>query len=151
MWHGRRYILPVRVPPQFGNGLPPEPNSFNKGGALDTIRLLGARETLYLSGTKKTELGEGEVAIQTHLTHKPLKRLNRDLWGPSGTSEDHLGNGFDEVIGFITDPELPECMDRSVSSSDCRRLCLRQTKSIKTNQISKKNRKKLKKGKTGIA
>ena len=57
-----------------------------------------------------------------------------DLWGPSGTSGDHLGtiwdlwrpsgdhlgNGFDEVIGFITDPDLPECADRSVSSSEYR-------------------------------
>ena len=34
-----------------------------------------------------------------------------NLWGPSG---DHLGNRFDEVIGFITDPDLPECADRSV-------------------------------------
>ena len=34
-----------------------------------------------------------------------------DLWGPSG---DHLGNRFDEVIGFITEPDLPECADRSV-------------------------------------
>ena len=34
-----------------------------------------------------------------------------DLWGPSG---DHLGNRFDEAIGFITDPDLPECADRSV-------------------------------------
>ena len=34
-----------------------------------------------------------------------------DLWGPS---RDHLGNGFDEVIGFITDLDLPECADRSV-------------------------------------
>ena len=40
-----------------------------------------------------------------------------DLWGPSG---DHLGNRFDEVIGFITDPDLPECADRSVSSSEYR-------------------------------
>ena len=37
-----------------------------------------------------------------------------DLWGPSGTSGDHLGNGFDEVIGFITTPALPESADRSV-------------------------------------
>ena len=34
-----------------------------------------------------------------------------DLWGAYG---DHLGNRFDEVIGFITDPDLPECADRSV-------------------------------------
>ena len=34
-----------------------------------------------------------------------------DLWGPSG---DHLGNGFDEVIDFITESDLPECADRSV-------------------------------------
>ena len=40
-----------------------------------------------------------------------------DLWGPSG---DHLGHGFEEVIGFITDPDLPECADRSVSSSEYR-------------------------------
>ena len=37
-----------------------------------------------------------------------------------GTSGDHLGNRFDEVIGFITDPDLPECADRSVSSSEYR-------------------------------
>ena len=36
------------------------------------------------------------------------------IWGPLGTMRDHLGNGFDEVIGFITDPDLPECADRSV-------------------------------------
>ena len=50
-----------------------------------------------------------------------------DLWGPSGTSGDHLGtsgdhlgNRFDEVIGFITDPDLPECAGRSVTSSEYR-------------------------------
>ena len=51
-----------------------------------------------------------------------------DLWGPSGTSGDHLGplgtiwgpsgdhlgHGFDEVIDFITESDLPECADRSV-------------------------------------
>ena len=48
-----------------------------------------------------------------------------DLWGPSGTSGDHLGtiwgpsgdhlgHGFDEVIDFITDSDPPECADRSV-------------------------------------
>ena len=30
------------------------------------------------------------------------------IWGPSG---DHLGNRFDEVIVFVTDPDLPECAD----------------------------------------
>ena len=34
-----------------------------------------------------------------------------DLWGPSGTSGDHLGNGFDEVIDFIAESDLPECAD----------------------------------------
>ena len=43
-----------------------------------------------------------------------------DLWDHLGTSGDHLGNRFDEVIGFITDPDLPECADRSVSSSEYR-------------------------------
>ena len=30
------------------------------------------------------------------------------IWGPLGPSRDHLGNGFDEVISFITDPDTPE-------------------------------------------
>ena len=37
------------------------------------------------------------------------------IWGPSG---DHLGHAFDEVIDFITESDLPECADRSVSSSE---------------------------------
>ena len=33
----------------------------------------------------------------------------------------HLGDSFDEVIGFITTSALPGCADRSVSSSEYRR------------------------------
>ena len=46
--------------------------------------------------------------------------INSLMWGLTypisilGTSGDHLGNGFDEVIGVITTPALPECADRSV-------------------------------------
>ena len=57
-------------------------------------------------------------------THWDLCGPPGDLWGPSGDlwgpSGDNLGNRFDEVIGFITDPDLPECADRSVSSSEYR-------------------------------
>ena len=37
-----------------------------------------------------------------------------DLWGPLGTIWDLWGPSFEEVIDFITDPDLPECADRSV-------------------------------------
>ena len=36
------------------------------------------------------------------------------IWDHLGPSGDHLGNGFDEVIDFITESDLPECADRSV-------------------------------------
>ena len=39
---------------------------------------------------------------------------------------------------FITESELPECADQSVSSSDCRRLYVRQTKSVKKIKYKKR-------------
>ena len=33
-------------------------------------------------------------------------------------SSDELVQSSDEVIGFITEPDLPECADRSVKSSE---------------------------------
>ena len=69
-----------------------------------------------------------------------------DLWGPSG---DHLGNGFDEVIDFITEPDLPECADRSVSSKRVpRKQCSRKVVVGKI-QISKNRQKKTKNSQNG--
>ena len=75
----------------------PKVKAFESIGALDAKKLsvLGAgRMKLSVLGTSGDHLG-------------PLGTI----WGPSG---DHLGHGFDEVIDFITDPDLPECADRSV-------------------------------------
>ena len=49
-------------------------------------------------------------AARSYRFWRPLGTI-WDLWGPSG---DHLGHGFDEVIDFITESDLPEFADRSV-------------------------------------
>ena len=61
-----------------------------------SYRLTGRQEVIGFGGRPHEVIGFG------------------DLWGPSGTSGDHLGHGFDEVIDFITESDLPECADRSV-------------------------------------
>ena len=58
-----------------------------------------------------------------------------------------LENGH--FSSFITESALPECADRSVSSSGCRRFILRHKKIRYKTQISKK--KKNKRPTTGIA
>ena len=60
---------------------------------------------------KLSFLGAGRMKLSVLGTSGDHLETIWDLWGPSG---DHLGHGFDEVIVFITDPDLPECADRSV-------------------------------------
>ena len=49
------------------------------------------------------------------------------------------GNG--QLSLFITKSELPECADRSVSASDCRRLYVRQTNQYKNSNLKKELKK----------
>ena len=67
----------------------------------------GGRKKLSVLGTGRKKLS----VLGTSGDHLGPLGTIWDLWGPSG---DHLGNGFDEIIGFITTPALPECADRSV-------------------------------------
>merc|ERR1712216_171119 len=66
---------------------------FSPRGLIEKLSVLGTgRKQLSVLGASGDHLG-------------PLGTI----WGPLGSSRDHLGNRFDEVIGFITDPHLPEC------------------------------------------
>ena len=84
--------------------------------------------------------------LGTSADHLGPSATSGDHLGPLGPSGDHLGNGFDEVIGFITDPDLPECADRSVSSKRVPPTQFLRKVVVGKNKISKKSWEKTKHG-----
>ena len=70
-----------------------------------SYRLTGRKKLLVLG------FGTGRMKLSVLGTSGDHLGPLGTIWGPSG---DHLGNGFDEVIDFITESDLPECADRSV-------------------------------------